>query len=67
MYTVALAYAGTSNNYAIRKLLHVAVSDTSDDVRRAAVTSLAFVLFKYLAFGIWGLAASFGARGRVRF
>lgn len=46
VYTVALAYAGTSNNYAIRKLLHVAVSDTSDDVRRAAVTSLAFVLFK---------------------
>lgn len=46
MYTVALAYAGTSNNDAIRTLLHVAVSDTSDDVRRAAVTSLAFVLFK---------------------
>ncbi|KAH8120111.1 26S proteasome regulatory complex, non-ATPase subcomplex, Rpn2/Psmd1 subunit [Phellopilus nigrolimitatus] len=46
VYTVALAYAGTSNNGAIRKLLHVAVSDTSDDVRRAAVTSLAFVLFK---------------------
>ncbi|THH10931.1 hypothetical protein EW145_g999 [Phellinidium pouzarii] len=46
VYTVALAYAGTSNNDAIRKLLHVAVSDTSDDVRRAAVTSLAFVLFK---------------------
>ncbi|KAL5495465.1 RPN2 [Sanghuangporus weigelae] len=46
VYTVALAYAGTSNNDAMRKLLHVAVSDTSDDVRRAAVTSLAFVLFK---------------------
>ncbi|EJD04170.1 26S proteasome regulatory complex, non-ATPase subcomplex, Rpn2/Psmd1 subunit [Fomitiporia mediterranea MF3/22] len=46
VYTIALAYAGTSNNGAIRKLLHVAVSDTSDDVRRAAVTSLAFVLFK---------------------
>jgi len=27
-------------------LLHIAVSDTSDDVRRAAVTSLAFLLFK---------------------
>jgi 26S proteasome regulatory subunit N2 len=26
--------------------LHIAVSDTSDDVRRAAVTSLAFLLFK---------------------
>ncbi|GBE77828.1 26S proteasome regulatory subunit rpn2 [Sparassis crispa] len=46
VYTLALAYAGTSNNDAIRKLLHVAVSDTSDDVRRAAVTSLAFLLFK---------------------
>lgn len=27
-------------------MLHIAVSDTSDDVRRAAVTSLAFLLFK---------------------
>ncbi|KAH8105573.1 hypothetical protein DFH11DRAFT_1834043 [Phellopilus nigrolimitatus] len=46
VYTVALAYAGTSNYGAIRKLLHIAVSDTPDDVRRAAVTSLALVLFK---------------------
>lgn len=46
MYALGLAYAGTSNNNAIRQLLHVAVSDTSDDVRRAAVTSLAFLLFK---------------------
>jgi len=46
VYTLALAYAGTSNNNAIRKLLHIAVSDTSDDVRRAAVTALAFLLFK---------------------
>lgn len=46
VYTLALAYAGTANNNATRKLLHVAVSDTSDDVRRAAVTSLAFLLFK---------------------
>ncbi|GJE85724.1 26S proteasome regulatory subunit rpn2 [Phanerochaete sordida] len=46
VYTLALAYAGTSDNTAIRKLLHVAVSDTSDDVRRAAVTALAFLLFK---------------------
>jgi len=43
---LALAYAGTSNNDAVRRLLHIAVSDTSDDVRRAAVTSLAFLLFK---------------------
>ncbi|KAF9015056.1 26S proteasome regulatory complex non-ATPase subcomplex Rpn2 Psmd1 subunit [Cyathus striatus] len=46
VYTLALAYTGTSNNDAVRKLLHIAVSDTSDDVRRAAVTSLAFLLFK---------------------
>jgi len=26
MYTVAMAYAGTGNNQAIRRLLHVAVS-----------------------------------------
>lgn len=46
VYTVALAYAGTGNNKAIRRLLHVAVSDVNDDVRRAAVTSLGFLLFR---------------------
>ena len=40
MYTIAMAYCGTGNNKAIRKLLHVAVSDVNDDVRRAAVTGL---------------------------
>jgi 26S proteasome regulatory subunit N2 len=44
MYTIATAYSGTGNNSAIRRLLHVAVSDVSDDVRRAAVTCLGFVL-----------------------
>ncbi|KAI6162104.1 26S proteasome regulatory complex non-ATPase subcomplex Rpn2 Psmd1 subunit [Pisolithus thermaeus] len=46
VYALALAYAGTSNNDAVRRMLHIAVSDTSDDVRRAAVISLAFLLFK---------------------
>lgn len=46
VWTVALAYAGTSSNTAVNKLLHFAVSDASDDVRRAAVTALGFVLFK---------------------
>jgi len=46
MYTIGLAYCGTANNSAIRRLLHVAVSDVSDDVRRAAVTSLGFLLFR---------------------
>lgn len=46
VYTIALAYAGTGDNKAIRKLLHIAVSDVNDDVRRAAVTSLGFLLFR---------------------
>lgn len=46
MFTIGLAYAGTNNNSAIRRLLHVAVSDVSDDVRRAAVINLGFVLFR---------------------
>lgn len=45
-YALALAYCGTGSNKAIRILLHTAVSDVSDDVRMAAVISLAFVLFK---------------------
>lgn len=44
--TIALAYCGTSSNKAVRKLLHVAVSDVNDDVRRVAVMSLGFVLFR---------------------
>lgn len=46
IYTIAMAYAGSGNNKAIRRLLHVAVSDVNDDVRRAAVTSLGFLLFR---------------------
>lgn len=45
-FTIGLAYAGTGNNKAIKQLLHHAVSDPSDDVRRAAVTSLGFVLIR---------------------
>ncbi|CAG9123095.1 unnamed protein product [Plutella xylostella] len=45
-YTLALAYCGTGNNDSIRTLLHVAVSDVNDDVRRAAVTALGFLLFR---------------------
>ena len=39
-----MAYRGTANNAAIQKLLHFAVGDVSDDVRRAAVLNLGFVL-----------------------
>ncbi|MCO5552254.1 hypothetical protein L7F22_005766 [Adiantum nelumboides] len=45
MYALALAYRGTANNKAIRRLLHFAVSDVSDDVRRTAVLALGFVLY----------------------
>ena len=44
--TLALAYCGSGSNKAVRKLLHVAVSDVSDDVRRFAVMSLGFILFR---------------------
>uniref|UniRef100_A0A8C9GL47 26S proteasome non-ATPase regulatory subunit 1 n=1 Tax=Piliocolobus tephrosceles TaxID=591936 RepID=A0A8C9GL47_9PRIM len=46
MFTIALAYCGLSNynKHIIKKLLHISVSDVSDDVRRAAVIALGFVL-----------------------
>lgn len=43
-HTIATAYAGTNDNAMIKILLHIAVSDVNDDVRRSAVTSLGFVL-----------------------
>ena len=43
---LSLSYCGTGSNKAVRKLLHVAVSDVSDDVRRIAVMSLGFILFR---------------------
>lgn len=45
MYALALAYSGTANNKAIRQLLHFAVSDVNNDVRRTAVLALGFVLY----------------------
>lgn len=45
-FTIGLAYCGTSNKLAIKKLLHVAVSDSSDNVRRVAVMCLGFVLLR---------------------
>lgn len=44
VFTIGMAYRGTANNAAIQKLLHFAVSDVSDDVRRAAVMNLGFLL-----------------------
>jgi len=45
-YAVGLAYCGTASPRAIRRLLHMAVSDVSDDVRRASLAALGFVLFR---------------------
>lgn len=45
-HTAAMAYAGTNENAVIRRLLHLAVSDVNDDVRRAAVTALGFLLLR---------------------
>eukprot|EP00127_Corallochytrium_limacisporum_P003055 Clim_evm11s145 gene=Clim_evmTU11s145 len=46
VYSISMAYQGTGHNESIRNLLHVAVSDVNDDVRRAAVTGLGFILSK---------------------
>lgn len=45
-FTIGLAYCGTSKKSAIKKLLHIAVSDSSDSVRRVAVMCLGFVLLR---------------------
>jgi len=42
-YAIGMAYACTASNKALRWLLDLAVSDVSDDVRRAATTAVGFV------------------------
>ncbi|KAJ1514499.1 proteasome regulatory particle base subunit [Coelomomyces lativittatus] len=42
-FMIAMAYAGTSNNKALRQLLHISVSDVNDEVRRAAVMAIGFL------------------------
>jgi len=46
MHAISMAYCGSGNNKAISRLLHVAVSDVNDDVRRAAVLGIGFILFR---------------------
>jgi 26S proteasome regulatory subunit N2 len=46
MYTIGLAYAGTGNNDAFRKLIKFSVSDANDDVRRAALINIGFLQIK---------------------
>jgi 26S proteasome regulatory subunit N2 len=43
MYTIGMAYAGTGNNDAFRKLIKFSVSDANDDVRRAALINIGFL------------------------
>ncbi|QSL66490.1 hypothetical protein MERGE_000870 [Pneumocystis wakefieldiae] len=46
IYTIAMAYCGTENSKAIKRLLHTTVSDVNDDVKRASVISLGFILLR---------------------
>jgi 26S proteasome regulatory subunit N2 len=46
VYTMGLAYVGTSNDRIVKDLLHVAVSDVDYDVRRAAVTCIGLIMYK---------------------
>lgn len=43
---LAMAYFGTGDNAVIGKLLRIAATDLSDDVRRAAVLGLGFVMIR---------------------
>ena len=46
MFAIGCAYAGTAHTGAIKKLLHYAVSDVNDDVKRAALMNLGFLMFR---------------------
>ena len=46
MYAIGCAYAGTMNSSAVKKLLKFAVNDVNDDVKRAAITNIGFLLFR---------------------
>ncbi len=43
MYCIGLAYAGTGNSQALKKLIKFSVSDVNDDVRRAALINIGFL------------------------
>lgn len=46
MFAIGCAYAGTQNTSAVQRLLKFAVSDVSDDVKRAALSNLGFLFFR---------------------
>lgn len=46
MYCIGLAYAGTGNSSALKKLIKFSVSDVNDDVRRSALINIGFLQIK---------------------
>lgn len=46
MFVLGLAYAGTGNSAAFKKLIKFSVSDNNDDVRRGALISIGFLHFR---------------------
>lgn len=45
-YAIGMAYVGTGSNKAVEALLEMAVTDSDDNVRRAAATNIGFVFCK---------------------
>lgn len=45
-FVIGMAYAGTASTQSIRRLLHNAVTDTDNDVKRAAMMNIGFLCFK---------------------
>ena len=45
-YITAMAYCGTEHNQSLKRLLRVAVTDVNDDVRRASVEAIGFLLLR---------------------
>lgn len=46
MYCIGMAYAGTGNTTALKRLIKISVSDVNDDVRRAALINMGFLEIK---------------------
>lgn len=46
MYVIGMAYSGTGNTNAFKKLIKFSVSDVNDDVRRAALINIGFLQIK---------------------
>ncbi|KAL0215665.1 hypothetical protein P9112_007849 [Eukaryota sp. TZLM1-RC] len=46
VYALGLAFAGTGSPFALQKLLSLASTDTSDDVKRSAIIMIGYVMIK---------------------